>query len=36
MNEIAQHIANIRQELPGGTRLVAVSKFYPAEALMVL
>ena len=34
MNEIAQHIANIRQELPAGTRLVAVSKFHPAEALM--
>lgn len=34
MNEIAQHIATIRQELPAGTRLVAVSKFHPAEALM--
>ena len=34
MNEIARHIATIRQELPSGTRLVAVSKFHPAEALM--
>lgn len=34
MNEIALHIENIRHELPDGTRLVAVSKFHPAEALM--
>lgn len=34
MSEIALHIETIRHELPDGTRLVAVSKFHPAEALM--
>ncbi|MDR1679091.1 MAG: YggS family pyridoxal phosphate-dependent enzyme [Prevotellaceae bacterium] len=30
---IAQHIARITAELPEGVRLVAVSKYYPLEAL---
>ncbi len=34
MNEIARHIEQIARELPAGARLVAVSKFHPAEALM--
>ena len=34
MNDIALHITQIGQELPAGTRLVAVSKFHPAEAIM--
>ena len=34
MSDIARHIARIRQELPAGTRLVAVSKFHTAETIM--
>ena len=34
MNEIARHIDRFNRELPAGTRLVAVSNFLPAEALM--
>ncbi|MDD2960919.1 MAG: YggS family pyridoxal phosphate-dependent enzyme [Muribaculaceae bacterium] len=34
MNDIAQQIFNIKQELPSGVVLVAVSKFHPIEALM--
>ena len=34
MSDIARHIERIRQELPAGTRLVAVSKFHTAETIM--
>ena len=34
MSDIARHIERIRQELPAGTRLVAVSKFHTVETIM--
>ena len=34
MSDIARHIERIRQELPAGTRLVAVSKIHTAETIM--
>lgn len=33
MSDIARHIERIHQELPAGTRLVAVSKFHTAETI---
>ncbi len=33
MGKIAEHIASIRQQLPGNVTLVAVSKFHPLEEL---
>ena len=33
MTEIQQHLQEIRQSLPGGVRLVAVSKFNPVSAI---
>lgn len=34
MSSIAQRIQSLREEIPAGVQLVAVSKFHPAEALM--
>lgn len=34
MTGIARNIEEIRKTIPGGVRLVAVSKFHPAEAIM--
>ena len=34
MTDIAQHIADIRRNLPDGVNLVCVSKFHPAEAIL--
>lgn len=34
MTGIARHIEEIRKTIPEGVRLVAVSKFHPAEAIM--
>ncbi len=34
MNHIAQQLSAIRQTLPEGVRLVAVSKFHPETAIL--
>lgn len=34
MSQIANNLQQIRRQLPAGIRLVAVSKFHPAEAVM--
>lgn len=33
MNKIAENIIELRKEIPAGVKLVAVSKFHPAEAV---